>query len=190
MRASSILTDITKSHPKDNKHYCSLHFNVMERSVLVENKPILNFTQNYIQDSSGISHILTVSSHRGYWCCQFTLFLFCLCTTLLPMITTWDAIGRPHLKCSGIVLWFLQSFFLSEKPTYSWFHLAVSCAPRSCMDCTAAARGAIDSILLVWPCWAASLLYLQWQLATWQLLLLLLKNKIHFFKPCTYREKM
>ena len=67
-------------------------------------------------------------------------------TLLPPMWPGPDAI-------SGLSLgWFFEGFspgspvFLPHQtPTYSSFHLAVSCAPRSQMDRIAAARGAIVS---------------------------------------------
>ena len=75
-------------------------------------------------------------------------------TRLPPMWPGFDSRTRRHKWVEFVVgsLLCLEGFspgspvFLPHrKPTYSWFQLAVSCAPRSHMDRIAAARGAIVS---------------------------------------------
>ena len=73
-------------------------------------------------------------------------------TRLPPMWPRFDSRTRRHkwvkfvlvlFSSSRIFLWVLRFPPPRQKPAYSRFQLAVSCAPRSHMDRIAAARGAI-----------------------------------------------
>ena len=88
-------------------------------------------------------------------------------------ISTVKWMGRWVRPCSEGFSPGTSVFLPQQKPTRSLFELAVGCAPRSCMDRTAAASGAYICFRSS-PCQAASLLYLRGRLARQLLLLLLL----------------
>ena len=88
--------------------------------------------------------IISVQEGKQWWRCDES-------TRLSPMWPRFDSRTRRHKWIEFVLILFSASrvfppgspvFLPQQKPSYSWFQLAASCAPRSHMDRLAAARGA------------------------------------------------